>query len=336
MKKRIKVAITMGDPAGIGPEIIAKMFLKENLYNYCDVFVIGDLMPMLSAQRKISKKLGIKIINDDLKITNKKNIINLYDLKQVNFNKIVIGESGAEAGLASYKYLTKAINMALTKKTDAIVTAPINKHSLHLAKLKYPGHTEILAKFSNTKKYAMMLMGEKLKVVLVTMHISLKEVSKNLSIKKIFDKIEITHNSLKKDFKIKEPRIAVLGLNPHSGEEGAFGDEEIKIIKPAIEKAKRKKINVTGPYSPDTIFHKVVYKQSHDAVICMYHDQGLIPLKLLSFDTGVNVTLGLPFVRTSPDHGTAYDIAGTGKASCNSILSALKVACHIAQNRKNG
>ncbi len=335
-RRRLKIAITMGDPAGIGPEIIAKMFLKENLYKYCDVFVAGDIMPMLSAQRRISKKLGIRIIKDDLKIIKQKNIINLYDIKQVDFSKVIIGESTAQAGLASYKYLIKAIHLANKRKIDGIVTAPINKHSLHMAGLKYPGHTEILAKFSGAKKYAMMLMSEKLKIVLVTVHTALKDVPKNLSIKKIFEKIEITNDSLKKDFGIRQPRIAVSGFNPHAGEAGAFGDEEIKIIEPAIKKAKMKNINVTGPYPPDTIFHKVVNEKSHDAVLCMYHDQGLIPLKLLSFDTGVNVTLGLPFVRTSPDHGTAYDIAGTGKASCNSMLFAFKVACKIAQNRKNG
>lgn len=334
--RRIKIAITMGDPAGIGPEIIAKMFVKEDLYKYCDVFVIGDIMPMLSAQRKISKKIGIKLIKNDLKIKRQKYIINLLDLKQVNFNKIITGESSAEAGLASYKYLINTINLAKKKKIDGIVTAPINKHSLHLAGLKYQGHTEILARFSNTKNYAMMLMSEKLKIVLVTTHMALKNVSKNLNIQKIYEKIEIANKSLKQDFKIKKPRIAVLGLNPHSGEVGAFGKEEIKFITPAIKIAKDKAIDATGPYPPDTIFYKVVNEKTHDAVICMYHDQGLIPLKLLSFDTGVNVTLGLPFVRTSPDHGTAYDIAGTGKASCNSILSALKVAYQIVHNRKNG
>ncbi len=335
-RKRIKIAITMGDPAGIGPEIIAKMFLKENIYKYCDIFVIGSIMPMLTAQRRISRKLAIKPVNNDLKITGQKNIINLFDTGCLNFNKVITGKSTAEAGRASYEYIIKAINLANNKEIDGIVTAPINKHSLHMAGLKYPGHTEILGKFSRTKKYAMMLMGEKLKIVLVTMHMALKDVSKELTIKKIFEKIEITDRSLKNDFKIKEPEIAVLGLNPHSGEKGAFGKEEIKIIEPAIKLAQKKKINVTGPYPPDTIFHKVVNEKSHDAVICMYHDQGLIPLKLLSFDTGVNVTLGLPFVRTSPDHGTAYDIAGTGRASCNSILSAVKVACRIASNRKNG
>ncbi|MBP7793166.1 MAG: 4-hydroxythreonine-4-phosphate dehydrogenase PdxA [Candidatus Goldbacteria bacterium] len=332
--KRLKIAITMGDPAGIGPEIIVKMFLRENIYMNCDVFVIGDMMPMLSAQRRTSKRIGIRIIKEDLKICRDKNVINLFDLKQADFNKIVTGKTTAEAGLASYKYLIKAIDLANSRKIDGIVTAPINKHSLHLAGLKYPGHTEILAKFTNTKQYAMMLMGDKLKIVLVTMHVSLKDVSSKLTVQKIFDKIEITNKSMIRDFKIRKPKIAVLGLNPHAGESGAFGDEEIKIISPAIKKAKNMGIDVMGPYPPDTIFHKIVNEKSHDAAVCMYHDQGLIPLKLLSFDTGVNVTLGLPFVRTSPDHGTAYDIAGTGKASCNSILSALKVACEIAKNRK--
>jgi len=332
--KRLKIAITMGDPAGIGPEIIVKMFLRENIYRNCDVFVIGDMMPMLSAQRRTSKRIGIRIIKEDLKICRDKNVINLFDLKQADFNKVVTGKTTAEAGLASYKYLIKAIDLANSRKIDGIVTAPINKHSLHLAGLKYPGHTEILAKFTNTKQYAMMLMGDKLKIVLVTMHVSLKDVSSKLTVQKIFDKIEITNKSMIRDFKIRKPKIAVLGLNPHAGESGAFGDEEIKIISPAIKKAKNMGIDVMGPYPPDTIFHKIVNEKSHDAAVCMYHDQGLIPLKLLSFDTGVNVTLGLPFVRTSPDHGTAYDIAGTGKASCNSILSALKVACEIAKNRK--
>jgi 4-hydroxythreonine-4-phosphate dehydrogenase len=331
--KRLRIAITMGDPAGIGPEIIVKMFKKENLYKYADVFVIGDLFPMLSAQRRISKKIAIKPYSHIANISKDRKIINLLELKALELKDFVIGEESAKAGKASYLYLLEAIKLAMNKKIDAIVTAPINKHALHLAGIMEPGHTEILAKKAKAKNFAMMLMADKLKVVLVTIHTSIKSVPDLLTKQKVYEKIKLTHDSLKKDFGIKEPRIAVLGLNPHSGEAGAFGNEEIKKITPAINKAKRQGINAQGPFPPDTIFHKII-NGSHDAAVCMYHDQGLIPLKLIGFDTGVNFTMGLPFVRTSPDHGTAYDIVGTGKASENSILSAFRIAVKIAGNRK--
>jgi len=323
----------MGDPAGIGPEIIVKMFKKENIYKYADVFVIGDLFPMLSAQRRISKKIAIKPIDHLSDISRDRNIINLLDIKAMKLNDFMIGEETAKAGGASYLYLAEAIELAMDKKIDAIVTAPINKHALHLAGIMEPGHTEILAKKSKTKNFAMMLMTDRLKVVLVTIHTSIKSVPGLLTASNIYDKIKLAYDSLKKDFGIKEPRIAVLGLNPHAGEAGAFGSEEKTKIIPAINKAKKQGIDAQGPFPPDTIFHRII-AGSHDAAVCMYHDQGLIPLKLIGFDTGVNFTMGLPFVRTSPDHGTAYDIVGTGIASENSILSALKVAIEISGNRK--
>ena len=323
----------MGDPAGVGPEIIVKMFKKENLYKYADVFVIGDLFPMLSAQRRISKNIAIKPISHLANITKNRNIINLLDLRALKLKDFILAEETAASGKASYAYLLEAIKLAKQKKIDAIVTATVNKHSLHLAGIKEPGHTEILAKKSGTKNFAMMLMAEKLKVVLVTIHTSIKSVPGLLTAGKVYDRIRLTHDSLKKDFGIKEPRIAVLGLNPHAGEAGAFGNEEKTRIIPAINKAKKQGINAQGPFPPDTIFHKII-GGSHDAAVCMYHDQGLIPLKLIGFDTGVNFTMGLPFVRTSPDHGTAYDIVGTGKASERSMLSALKTAVSITGNRK--
>jgi len=336
--KRNKIAITMGDPAGIGPEIIVKMFLKHNLRKYGDVFVIGDLFPMLKAQRSISRKIAIKPINNSqLTIHNlrtKHNTIPLVDMENPGMDSIIPGEEQKKAGHASFTYIKKALELAKKRKIDAIVTAPINKHSLHMAGYKYPGHTEILAKFTKTKNFAMMLMGEKLKVILVTIHTSLKSVPSLLTRKKILDKIKLAHKSLKKDFRIKAPKIAVLGLNPHSGENSAFGREEEKIIIPAVKSAVKAGIRAYGPFPPDTIFGRIVNKGEFDAAVCMYHDQGLIPLKLLSFDTGVNVTMGLPVTRTSPDHGTAYDIAGTGKASEKSILSALRAAAQIAKNRK--
>jgi 4-hydroxythreonine-4-phosphate dehydrogenase len=330
--KRLKIAITMGDPAGVGPEIIVKMFKKTNMYERADVFVIGDLFPMLSAQRRLGKDLWIKPVSGINRLSRERDVINLFDVKNLKLNDFILAESTAASGKASYAYLLEAIKLAMNKKIDAVVTAPINKHSLHMAGIKEPGHTEILAKKSGTKNFAMMLMADKLKVVLVTIHTSIKSVPGLLSSVKVIEKIKLTHDSLKKDFGIKNPRIAVLGLNPHAGEAGAFGNEEKTKIIPAINKAKKLGINAEGPYPPDTIFHKII-SGSHDAAVCMYHDQGLIPLKLIGFDTGVNFTMGLPFVRTSPDHGTAYDIVGTGKASENSIISAFKTAVEISGNR---
>jgi 4-hydroxythreonine-4-phosphate dehydrogenase len=332
--KRLKIVITMGDPAGVGPEIIVKMFKKENLYKYADVFVIGDLFPMLSAQRRISTKIGIKPVSSIDKLSTDSHVINLLDMKLLHINDYTMGEACAKAGRASFEYIRTAIELAKAKKIDAVVTAPINKHSLHMAGIKFPGHTEIFAKFTNTKKYAMMLMSDRLKVVLATIHTALKDVPSEISVKSLVSLMELTDRSLAQDFGIYGPMTAVCGLNPHAGEAGAFGGEEISIISPAIKKARTRGIKADGPFPADTIFYKVVNNKTHDAVIAMYHDQGLVPLKLLSFDTGVNVTLGLPIVRTSPDHGTAYDIAGTGKAGEASILAAFHTAVEIALNRK--
>jgi len=332
--RKPKIAITAGDAAGVGPEIIVKMFAKHDVTKNADLFVIGDLFPMLSAARRISRKIAIKPITSIKNISGDKNIINLLDMKALKSREAPLAKAGAKPGKASFLYIKKAIELAMAKKIDAIVTAPINKHALHMAGIKYPGHTEILAKFTRTKKYAMMLLSEELKVVLVTIHTSIKSVPGLIRKKPVFEIIKLTNDSLKKDFGTKVPRIAVAGLNPHAGEAGAFGTEEQRAILPAIKQAQKSGINAEGPFPPDTIFHKVVKYKTHDAVVVMYHDQGLIPLKLLGFENGVNVTLGLPIVRTSPDHGTAYDIAGTGTASELSILSALKVAIEIAKNRK--
>ena len=332
--KKLKIALTLGDPAGIGPELIVKMFLKHDLSKYGEVFVIGDIFPLLSAQRLISRKIAIRPMKDINDIKKEKFVINVLDAGNKDMDSIPMAAPGARAGRASFGYLKTAIQLAKIKKIDAIVTAPVNKHSLHMAGINYPGHTEILAKFTGTKKYAMMLSGEKLKVVLVTIHTALKNVPRLINKKNIFKIIDLTNKSLKNDFGIKAPRIAVLGLNPHAGEKGAFGKEEATKIIPAISAARKKYINVSGPFPSDTVFNKAVYEKKFDALVCMYHDQGLIPLKLLSFDTGVNITLGLPIVRTSPDHGTAYDLVCTGRASESSMMAALKMAAEIARNRK--
>jgi len=229
---------------------------------------------------------------------------------------------GKDSGKAQVLYIEKAIEDAKEGKIKAIVTLPINKESAKLGGFTFPGHTEFLAHSFGVKEYAMMLANEKLKVVLQTTHVALKDVPNLITEGKILSKLRLIDKSL------RNPRIAVAGLNPHAGENGLFGDEELKIIKPAVEKARKEGINVTGPLPADTVFVRAL-KGEFDVVLCMYHDQGLIPIKLLGFGNSVNVTLGLPIIRTSVDHGTAYDIAGKGIANPESFKTAVKVAVEL-------
>jgi 4-hydroxythreonine-4-phosphate dehydrogenase len=232
-----------------------------------------------------------------------------------------------KGGSASAGYIRKAVQFALEKQVDGIVTAPISKAALKMAGYKWPGHTEMLADLSRTRDYAMMLVGGPLRVILVTIHTALKNVPELITKQKIVKTIRLARKACSM-LKIRKPRIAIAGLNPHAGETGIFGDEEIKKIIPAIREAAKEGIPVSGPCPPDTIFHKA-YNGEVDIVVCMYHDQGLIPLKMLAFDTGVNVTVGLPFIRTSPDHGTAYDIAWQGIAEPSSMIEAIKLAVRL-------
>jgi 4-hydroxythreonine-4-phosphate dehydrogenase len=233
----------------------------------------------------------------------------------------------AEGGRACVSYIKKAVEFALSKHVDGIVTAPISKEALKMAGFKWPGHTEMLADLTNTKDYTMMLIGKPLRVILVTIHTALKNVPDLITKSKVLKTIRLAKKACDM-LNIRNPRIAVAGLNPHAGEAGIFGNEEFKKIIPAVKEAIKEGIPVSGPYPPDTIFHKA-YKGDVDIVVCMYHDQGLIPLKMIAFDKGVNVTIGLPFVRTSPDHGTAYDIAWKGMANPLSMIEAIKVAAML-------
>ena len=230
-----------------------------------------------------------------------------------------------------YNYITEAARLCITGEAAAMATAPINKEALNRAGHKYPGHTELLAELTGTGDFVMMLAGDRLRVTLVTIHEALKNVPQLVTFDKVLSTIRITHRDVDRYFR-KNPRIAVLALNPHCGEGGLFGDEEERVIKPAVEAARREGINCVGPLSADTLFHFAV-EGGYDAVVCMYHDQGLIPLKLLHFEDGVNVTLGLPIIRTSVDHGTAYDLAGSGKASDASMAAAIRMAAEMADVR---
>ncbi|OGR50296.1 MAG: 4-hydroxythreonine-4-phosphate dehydrogenase PdxA, partial [Desulfobacula sp. RIFOXYB2_FULL_45_6] len=238
-----------------------------------------------------------------------------------------------ETGIAMQEYVTRGIDLALSRKIDGLVTCPITKKALNLAGSEFHGHTELLAHRTGTKEYAMMLAGKMLKVVLVTIHIPLAQVPAALSREGIIEKIRLTHTSLKKRFNIQKPRIAVAGLNPHSGEASMFGREEEDIIIPAVRSSQKEGFDVHGPLPPDTVFYHAVQGR-YDVVVCMYHDQGLIPFKLIHFKDGVNTTLGLPIIRTSVDHGTAYDIAWKGIADPSSLMEAVKMAAFQADSQK--
>ncbi|NQT95997.1 MAG: 4-hydroxythreonine-4-phosphate dehydrogenase PdxA, partial [Candidatus Omnitrophica bacterium] len=257
--------------------------------------------------------------------------INLYDLKNVEPKNFSFGKISGSYGRASIEYIDKAISLIRSKKSDILVTAPINKHAAGLSGFKYSGHTGYLAERSDTKDYAMMLAGGPLKVILVTTHIPLRKVAKSINTRKIFDKIVLTDRYFKKYFGKKSPKIAVSGLNPHAGEDGLLGVEDRELIAPAIRAAKKKKINAFGPLVPDALFYDL-FRGDYDAAVCMYHDQGLIPLKMIARDESVNITLGLPFIRTSPGHGTALDIAKRAKASSMSMEEAIKTAVRMFKN----
>ncbi|OCC15119.1 4-hydroxythreonine-4-phosphate dehydrogenase [Dissulfuribacter thermophilus] len=323
------IGITMGCPAGIGPEIIIKVFSKNPDWMIQKrVVVYGDP----GILKRAMEFVGFDVPLVDLE--SKDYGIPLIPVTNLDPNEIPVGKATPITGMASYEYVVAATKAALNNQISAVVTCPITKEGLRLCGLPYPGHTEILGELTNTKDYLMMLRGPRLAVVLVTIHCKLREVPKLITEEKVFKTITIVNESLKKDFGVSSPKIAVSGLNPHAGEGGLFGDEDDRIIKPAIEKAREKGIDCSGPYPPDTVFYRALKGEFH-ACVAQYHDQGLIPLKLVHFEDGVNVTLNLPIVRTSVDHGTAYDIAGSGTANPISLEAAINTAKFIVQCRKS-
>lgn len=314
MSKKPIIGITMGDPNGIGPEVIVKAISSNEIQDLCEIVIFGDA--------GIIEKASDNSVTD-LKIVECSNF-RLEDLKPSTLDK--------KAGQASLDYIATAVNSALANEIDAIVTAPISKESTHLAGSKYPGHTEMLKDLTGADQAVMMFEGQKFKVMLVTIHEALSNVPKLISKERVLSTIKLTHDSLVNLFKIENPKIVVCGLNPHAGESGAFGKEEIDHIMPAVEEAGELGINIEGPLPADTLFY-YANQGKWNAVVAMYHDQGLIPFKMISFDDGVNITLGLPIIRTSPDHGTAFDIAWKGIANPSSMIAAIKVAAHLAINK---
>jgi len=317
----LPIAITMGDPCGIGPEIIAKLFADPTPLP--STLVLGDEGMLKRAIRLLELPLTVEVIDSPEDFQSTPNRINVISLSQLA-EDLPFGQLDARAGQAAFDYIRAGIDLALQKKIRAIVTAPINKEALRLADIHYPGHTEILADFSGTKDFAMMLMNDDLRVILVTIHVSLRDAIEQLTIENELMTIHLAHRAMTR-LGIAQPRIAVAGLNPHAGEHGLFGSEDELIVKPAIQQAQAEGIDASGPWPGDTIFMHA-RQGKFDIVVAQYHDQGLIPVKYLGVDEGVNITVGLPFVRTSVDHGTAFDIAGTGKASHASLRVAVEQA----------
>ena len=317
----------MGDACGIGPEIIAKMY--TNAQSLPPTLVLGDEGCLRRATRLLGLTLAVKGIKSPEEFQFTPETIHVISLSNLPEN-LPFGELDARAGKAAFDYIRAGIDLALQKRIRAVVTAPINKEALRLADIHYPGHTEILADFSGTKDFAMMLMNNDLRVILVTIHVSLREAIEQLTIERELITIRLAHRAMTQ-LGFSQPRIAVAGLNPHAGEHGLFGAEDETIIKPAIQQAQSEGIDVSGPWPGDTVFMHA-HKGRFEIVVAQYHDQGLIPVKYLGVDEGVNITVGLPFVRTSVDHGTAFDIAGTGKASEASLRVAVAQAALLTQS----
>ena len=323
------VGITMGDPVGIGPEIICNALNHPEIYNVARPLVIGDVR-VLEKAKLITKSPSLIVgVNAPGAGSYKPGCIDVLNSSAIDPESLVWGQPTKITGRAMEHYITIAIDLALNGDIAGIVTCPINKTALKLAGSQYHGHTELLADQTDTAQYAMMMAGDRLRVVLVTIHMALKKVPQSLSIENIMSVIETTDFSLKERFGIDRPKMAVAGLNPHAGEAGMFGDEEARFIEPAVNFSKKNGIDVSGPFPPDTVFISAM-NGSFDAVVCMYHDQGLIPFKMIHFSDGVNTTLGLPIIRTSVDHGTAYDIAGKGIADPGSLIQAIHMAAYQA------
>jgi 4-hydroxythreonine-4-phosphate dehydrogenase len=316
----------MGDPAGIGPEICLDLLNDPEISDLCTPIVFGDSSVLQSCAEKTHKSFDIIEISENQLGESSQH--GIFNLGLMNVNELNPGTADAKTGRATYGYVTSAIDACLTNKVDAVVTCPANKEAMQAGGVTQPGHTEIFAEHTGTKKFCMAFFSDEISCSLVTVHCGYSEVPALLSVERIYDVILLTRQTHQKLLG-REPRLAVCGLNPHGGENGLFGNgEEENLIMPAIEQARSEGTDIVGPLPPDTAF-TASNRKSIDAYVCMYHDQALIPVKALAFEDAVNVTLGLPIVRTSVDHGTALDIAWQGKADPSSLKSAVRLAVRM-------
>jgi len=330
MGKFLKLGVSIGDPNGIGLEIIIKAFSHQKTLNEFIAIVYSnvEIIEFYLAHLKLDLEINvIKSISESLK-----GKLNIFEISSSNF-KVDFGKSNIQSGDIAFRSLSTATKHSIENKINCLVTAPIDKNTIQSKNFEFNGHTEYLTKISNKNNSLMLMVHQNLKVGVVTNHLSITQVAEAISIELILTKIVILEKSLKNDFNIKNPKIALLGLNPHAGDGGIIGIEEINIIKPSIKIANEKNFRVFGPFPADGFFASEKHKE-FDAVLAMYHDQGLIPFKMLSKNQGVNFTAGLPIIRTSPDHGTASNIAGKNKASFKSFKNALYLSKDIYNNRK--
>ncbi|MDW6094330.1 4-hydroxythreonine-4-phosphate dehydrogenase PdxA [Vibrio rhizosphaerae] len=322
------IGITMGDPAGIGPEIIMKALAAPSLSGRpCVVVGSADILRLV-LEKGLCPAVDIHPITQVADANFAPDVVNVIDLPLTDPDGFRFGEVQAQAGDLAYRCIKKATELAMNGEISAVATAPLNKEALHLAGHHYPGHTELLAHLTETKDFAMVLYTDTLKVIHVTTHIALLDFLKNLSQERVATVIGIADTFMKKAG-FEQPRIAVAGVNPHAGENGLFGQEENTILNPVIQTMQAQGLHVFGPCPPDTVFLQAKQGQ-YDIVVAMYHDQGHIPLKLMGFYDGVNITAGLPFFRTSADHGTAFDIAWTGKANPESMITSVELAVKLS------
>ena len=323
------LAITMGDPAGIGPEIVLKALAHREIYERCRPLVLGDRRILERAGPWVSSQLGFDVVEQPAIGRYEHGQVTLLDLHNAVPGECPVGEVSSAAGRAAVEYVFAGCDLAMAKQADAVVTAPLNKAAMNQAGFHYAGHTELLTERTGAQRVSMLLVGPTLRVVHVSTHVSLIEAIRRVKRERVDQVIQIAAESCYA-LGIPKPRIAVAGLNPHASEGGLFGNEEAEEIVPAVESARSRGLSVSDPQPPDTVFLRAT-KGEFDIVVAMYHDQGHVPMKLLAFDSGVNVSVGLPIVRTSVDHGTAFDIAGTGVAREESVLAAIAVAIKMAQ-----
>ena len=336
------LAITMGDPAGIGPEIIIRSLERDEPYEQCRPLVTGDAAVMEYAAKQLNSPLKIRAIKEVGEARFERGVIDVIDLHCIDMSTFQQGKVAVQCGNAAFLAVRKAIDLAMADEVDGTVTAPLNKEALNFAGHHYDGHTEIYATFTHTKKYAMLLADENLRIIHVSTHVPLRKACDLVKKDRIMDVTDLIYDACLQ-FGIEHPRIGIAGLNPHASDGGLFGDEEAKEITPAVEALRAKGYDVEGPVPPDTLFAKAKCGK-YDGCVAMYHDQGHIPFKVVGFKwdkatgkmstaKGVNITLGLPIIRVSVDHGTAFDVAGKGVASPEAMLLSIEYASKMAVNR---
>jgi 4-hydroxythreonine-4-phosphate dehydrogenase len=328
------VAVTMGDPCGVGPEILVEALCLDELHQECLPVVVGSPLALLRAMELTGKILPIRMVRHPSELSPPNGDVLVICPSELQYDDIVYGQPTETTCRSVVGWIEESVRLAMDGHVDAVCTCPIHKANLHRFGFPFPGHTELLKHLTRAEDVVMMLAGPRLRVSLVTIHHAIADVPGLLTADRLVRTIRITAHSLMRDFGLEAPRLAVAGLNPHAGEEGRFGRQERDVIAPVVQSFKGLPYTVSGPFPADTLFHRV-YQGEFDAVVAMYHDQGLIPIKLVHFYEAVNVSLGLPIVRTSADHGTAYDLAGTGKAHPGSMIAAIRLAALMARNRRS-